>query len=170
MRLKVLLAALLSGAFALWLLWIISSKEKRIANAALLPAPSRTADTSSVVDASARSSPGSKADVQPPVVPIVPDSAVEKTTQERVTDRIARLMDLAMTDEAASLTSILWELNNPDRRIREAAVIATVQFGSPDALPALKEASSRTDDPEEKTEILKAIDFLSVRQSQDSAR
>ena len=83
-------------------------------------------------------------------------------TQQQIADRVAELMDLAMTDDPASLDTILSELSNPEPRIREAAVEAAVQFKSPGAVPALQDAAGRVADPEEKTRILKAIEFLSI--------
>jgi hypothetical protein len=87
-------------------------------------------------------------------------STSEESHQDYVSRRTAELMDLAMSDDPASLNSILSELNNPDAEIRDAAVIAAVQFKSADAIPALQEAYLRADDPEEKLSIRKAVEFL----------
>lgn len=85
-----------------------------------------------------------------------------ETHEDYVARRVAELMDLAMTDDNSSLYSILSELNNRDPQIREAAVTATVQFKSPEAIPALQGAYARTDDPEEKIRIANAMDFLAI--------
>jgi hypothetical protein len=48
----------------------------------------------------------------------------------------------------------------PEAKIREAAVTAAVQFKSAAAISALEDAYSRTDEPEEKLSIRKAMEFL----------
>src|SRR5262245_48025816 len=75
---------------------------------------------------------------------------------------IAELQDLAMEDDAASLNTILSELNNPDHAIRQAAVEATMTFGSRDAIPRLEEAVAQTENVQEKKAIQDAIDYLKL--------
>ena len=87
-------------------------------------------------------------------------SPAESPPDDYVTGRVAELLELAMTDDPASLSAILAELNNPNEDIREAAVLGAVQFKSVDAVPALMDAYNRTEEPEEKLSIRKAIDFL----------
>lgn len=87
-------------------------------------------------------------------------SSSEESHEEYISRRTAELMDLAMSDDLVSLHSILSELNNPEAEIRDAAVMAAVQFKSADAIPALQDAYMRTDEPEEKVSIRKAIEFL----------
>jgi hypothetical protein len=92
-------------------------------------------------------------------------SAVEsaETRHEAYVDaRTAELMDLGMNDDSESLNTILSELNNRDPQIRKAAVEAAVQFGSRDAIPNLMDAAAQTDDPQEKAEIMEAIQFLKL--------
>jgi hypothetical protein len=86
----------------------------------------------------------------------------EAKHQAYVDARTAELMDLGMNDDAQSLNTILSELNNRDPEIRKAAVEATVQFGSRDAIPNLMDAAAQTDDPQEKAEIMEAIQFLKL--------
>jgi hypothetical protein len=81
---------------------------------------------------------------------------------ELVQKRVDELMDLAMADDAASLDMILSELTNQDPEIRKAALEATKQFGSRDAIPKLMEVVSQVDDPKEKVEIVDAIEFLKL--------
>jgi hypothetical protein len=90
--------------------------------------------------------------------------AVQTPPDEYVTGRVAELLDLAMTDDPASLSAILAELNNPHAEIREAAVVAAVEFKSTEAVPALMDAYNRTAEPEEKLSLRKAIDFLKTGQ------
>jgi hypothetical protein len=83
-------------------------------------------------------------------------------TESEIQSRAAELMQLAMNDDAASLEAILKELRNPNRGMRDAALQATIQFGSRDAIPRLSEAAQQTDDPAEKSQLLSAIEFLKL--------
>jgi HEAT repeat protein len=93
---------------------------------------------------------------------IEPSDAERQAKSDYVQTRIAELNDLAMTDDPASLQQILRELDNPEPSIRTAAVEAAVQFKSPDAIPALKDAEDQATNLDEKVTIQKAIDFLSL--------
>jgi hypothetical protein len=79
-----------------------------------------------------------------------------------VANRIAELNRLAMTSDSRSLDTILSELSNRDPAIRMAAVSASIDFGSRDAIPALQNALGWTDELKEKVEIQRAIDFLQL--------
>jgi hypothetical protein len=92
-----------------------------------------------------------------------PLSAEERQAQEEVVDeRIDELNQLAASNDPNDLRQILTELNNPEPKIRAAAVQATVQFESPDAIPALKEALAQTTDLDEAVALRNAIHFLSL--------
>ena len=54
------------------------------------------------------------------------------------------------------------ELTNSLPEIRDAALEALVQAGDRDVIPALKEVAERSDDPRQKAQITKAIDFLTL--------
>ena len=82
--------------------------------------------------------------------------------QTYVEKRIEELTDLAMNDDSSSLDTILSELTNRDPQIRKAALEATIQFGSRDAIPKLADVVSQVDDPGEKHDILEAIEFLKL--------
>jgi hypothetical protein len=88
--------------------------------------------------------------------------SAEEAHQAYVEQRSAELMDIAMTDERANLDIILSELNNRDPEIRKAALEATIQFGSRDAIPKMADAAAQTDDPKEKAAIADAIEFLKL--------
>jgi HEAT repeat protein len=77
-------------------------------------------------------------------------------------DEIDRLQDWSMNDDAESLNHIVADLTSPDKEIREAAIEATKQFGSADAIPSLKAAADSTENIEDKTAYLEAADFLSL--------
>jgi hypothetical protein len=74
--------------------------------------------------------------------------------------RTVELNQLAFSGEPQALKIILAELTNQDAAIRKAALRATIDFGSQDAIPALKNVMYWADDPQEKVDLQKAIDFL----------
>lgn len=121
-----------------------------------------SSQTSSIVKAELESTP------LPPTNAIASDtqganaSSAQDGHQAYVEQRSSQLMDLAMNDDRASLDSILSELTNRDPEIRKAALEATIQFGSRDAIPKLADAASQTDDPNEKTALNDAIEFLKL--------
>jgi hypothetical protein len=95
----------------------------------------------------------------PVTVPAITN--VVLSTKERA-DEIDRLQDWSMNDDTESLNHIVADLTSPDKEIREAAIEATKQFGSADAIPSLKAAADSTENIEDKTAYLEAADFLSL--------
>jgi HEAT repeat protein len=71
-------------------------------------------------------------------------------------------MELSSHDDPESLRTILGGLTSPEPGIRKAALAATRQFGSRDAIPYLQEAAAHTDEPREKVAILDAIEYLKM--------
>ena len=100
-----------------------------------------------------------KADQQPATNDEATSLAQHQTYVEK---RIEELTDLAMNDDSGSLDTILSELTNRDPQIRKAALEATIQFGSRDAIPKLMDTVSQIDEPKEKADILEAIEFLKL--------
>jgi len=96
---------------------------------------------------------------------ILPLSAEDAAAahEEYVLDRIDELDKLARERTAESLNAILLELENPDKEIRKGALDATVQFRDRSSIPRLQEIAARTLDPEEKAELLEAIEYLKLR-------
>jgi HEAT repeats len=80
-----------------------------------------------------------------------------------------RLFEWEMNDDPQSLSKILGDLTHPEKEIRLAAIEATKQFGSKDAIPTLKELVKNTDDAEEQAALLEAADFLSLTPMSDSS-
>jgi LAS superfamily LD-carboxypeptidase LdcB len=76
--------------------------------------------------------------------------------------RVTQLGQLAMRNDPASLQTILSELTNSTKAIRQAALEATVQYGSRDAIPKLQEIAAATEDQKEKAAILEAAEFLQL--------
>ena len=86
------------------------------------------------------------------------------THEEQVTKRKSDLYELGMSQDPAALKSILAEMHNPDPDIRKAALTATLDLGSPDAIPALQNELAWATDLQEKLDIQKAIEFLQLPQ------
>ena len=108
-----------------------------------------------------RTTPSASAIPGSDMVASTPESP-EEQHQAYVQARSSELMDLAMNDDPDSLRTILSELVNRDAEIRKTAVQASVQFGSRDAIPALADAATQTDDPRERVAIQEAIEFLKL--------
>jgi hypothetical protein len=79
-----------------------------------------------------------------------------------VQQRSTELTELGMNNDPDSLKTILSELENPEPEIRHAALSATLDFGSRDAIPVLQNELNWATDPQEKVDIQKAIDFLQL--------
>jgi len=104
-----------------------------------------------------------------PVVPPSTNTAMPPTntvapepSQEAIDAEVDRLQDWSMNDDPESLSNILADLTNSVKEVREAAIDAAKQFGSTNAIPALKAAAETTDDLQEKIAYLEAADFLSL--------
>ncbi len=82
--------------------------------------------------------------------------------EEYVEKRVGELMDLGMSDDPQALKTILSELKNSEPEIRKAAIEASKQFGSTDAIPALQEAMSNQDLAEDRQDLREAIEFLKL--------
>lgn len=67
-----------------------------------------------------------------------------------------------MRDDRESLEAILRDLEHADRRLREAALEATIQFASRDAVPRLREIAAATADASERKALLEAADYLEL--------
>jgi hypothetical protein len=106
-------------------------------------------------------------ELAPAPLPVAPAPVLTAEQQQEAIDaEVDRLYELSMKDDAASLSNILADLTNTNNEIREAAVESAKQFGSTNAIPALKAAAESTDDLQEKIDYLEAADFLSVPQAE----
>jgi hypothetical protein len=111
--------------------------------------------------------------VEKPVVATNPPPQIAATTntapeygsvaahQKAIDDEKNRLSTLAMNSDTDSLSNILTDLNSPDREVRMAAIEATKQFESTNAIPALRAAAMNAD-PDEAVAMLKAVSWLSI--------
>jgi hypothetical protein len=167
MRPKVVIAVLLAGLAGLAGILFL----KRLATPAQ-PAETSTARQEIKTAAPAISPTANTATAATPVVTVaqvitIPRVAADTNMladehQIYVQDHIDKLQELQAHDDAPSLQAILSELTNSDKEIRAAALEATIQFSSRDAIPVLKNLAARTDDPDEKKELLDAAEFLEL--------
>lgn len=93
-----------------------------------------------------------------------PSSPALETASETnsIAAKIATLEEIATRDDADAFQTIMTELTNASPEIREAALEATIQFGSREAIPVLQELAAKTENAREKVEILDAIEFLEL--------
>jgi hypothetical protein len=73
-----------------------------------------------------------------------------------------RLYTWQMSNDPQSLSNILGDLINPEKEIREAAIDATKEFGSTNAIPVLKALAAESQDNDEAIAMLEAVKFLST--------
>jgi len=158
MRVKFIAALLLATLLVLGAGWFL---KRRLAPAPVPPAmtfaPVPTVVSTSIVPATPAPQPAPVA-VAP--TPVPPPTAEEH--QAAVDAEVDRLQQWSMNDDPQSLSNILADLYNPEKEIRAAAVEATKQFGSSNAIPVLKAAANNIEDAQEKIVYLEAADFLSL--------
>ncbi len=174
MRHRLLIALLALAVVGATAAWFLAGKEPVVtADDQAPPAAERTADADTgIVKSLPETALGGVSEGMPSAAIaaskgiIVPDEATPQTPEEKreayVAKRVAELQDLGMEDDLASLEAILSDLTSSEPDIRRAAVDAAVQFGSRDAIPRLLDVAARADDPEEKSSILEAVEFLKM--------
>jgi hypothetical protein len=94
--------------------------------------------------------------------PVATNTLTPEQRQTAIDAETARLQQWSMNDDPASLSSILADLTNSEKEIREAAIEATEQFGSTNAIPILKNLAANDADPKEKAALLDAANFISL--------
>lgn len=99
------------------------------------------------------------APLPPPPTPAVSTTPAPVETPD---EEIDHLQEWSRNDDPQSLLNILADLANPDKGVREAAIEAAKQFGSTNAIPALKTAAMNSTDPDEQIEMLQAASFLAL--------
>jgi hypothetical protein len=101
--------------------------------------------------------------VPPPApAPAVTNVLTPEQREAAINAETDRLQQWSMSDDPASLSSILADLTNPEKEIRDAAIEAAKQFGSTNAIPVLKAVAANTTDTEEQIALLEAANFLSL--------
>jgi len=96
-----------------------------------------------------------------PVAAVVPSMTPEEK-QSYIEAETSRLQDLSTQDDPASLSAIMNDLTNSEKEVRLAAIEATKQFGSKDAIPVLQADVASASDTDEKIALLEAADFLAL--------
>ncbi len=155
MRLKIILPLALAAALIPALLFLKPAPPPAPAETADLTAPAAPASTAVPVR------PIASPAAPDPVPTVAADAEAEKEAAE-IQAKIDRLEDLQSNDDAESLHAILNELTDSNRVIRHAAIEATTQFRDRAAIPVLSDLAARTTDPEEKQELLDAVEFLTL--------
>jgi uncharacterized protein YdaT len=97
-----------------------------------------------------------------PVAPAVTNVLSPEQRQTAIDAETDHLQDWSMNEDPASLSNILADLTNPEKEIRDAAIEATKQFGSTNAIPTLKAVAANTTDTQEQIDLLEAANFLSL--------
>src|ERR1700690_1450428 len=142
MRPKFVLAVLLLAALALVAALYLN---RHLGNVAAAPAAPESGTTAPLAASNGVTS------VSPPAAPApIPALAGDTNTltddqrQANIDTEVEHLRELSMNDDPASLANILADLTSADKEIREAAIEAAKEFGSPSAIPALKAAANNT--------------------------
>jgi hypothetical protein len=169
MRPKIVVAILLLGAGLIGLIFLLSKPGPQ--STASAPSPAAAASPtagSSPVTASVAAVAGNPvaptASNPPPAVAATVVSTNDAEAHEKyVEKKIEELDAWSMNSDVKSRDAILSELkNNPDKTIRKAALEAAIQFNDRSVVPFMKDIAAQTQDPEEKTAILEAIDYINL--------
>lgn len=72
------------------------------------------------------------------------------------------LLELAFTEDPASLRFLLDELNRADAEAFEGVLFAIVQYGSRDAIPRLRELAGQASSPDRARLLTEAADYLEL--------
>ena len=91
---------------------------------------------------------------------VVVVQGVEHTAYVRM--RAAELDELAMQKSSTAHQTIVLELKNPDRAIRQAALDALKQADDRSVVPQMQQIADQTDDSDERKAILDAIDYINL--------
>ncbi len=101
--------------------------------------------------------------------PVSTNVLTDEQRQAAIDAETDRLQQWSMNDDPESLSNILADLTSPEKEVREAAIEAAEQFGSTNAIPALKALAANTTDTEEQIALLEAANFLSLPSVFDGA-
>ena len=161
MRFKIILPLALAAALIPALLFLKPAATPMPGETAALTAPADPAPTALPVRPIASPATPDPVPTVAAPLPATADAEAEKEAAE-IQAKIDRLEDLQSNDDAESLHAILNELADSNRVIRHAAIEATTQFRDRAAIPVLSDLAARTTDPEEKQELLDAVEFLTL--------
>ena len=104
----------------------------------------------------------------PPPAPVAPPRVMtDEERHDAIEAEVEHLQELSRNDDPESLSNILLDLTNSEKEVRAAAIEATKQFGSSNAIPALKAAALNSTDTEEQVAMLEAANFLTLTPMSD---
>jgi hypothetical protein len=127
--------------------------------AAALPPSAAHPDLAAAANATRRFKP---APVAVPAAAVAADPMNAERIQAYIEEETSRLQEWSTQDDPASLAAILSDLTNSEKSVRLAAIEAAKQFGSRDAIAALKASVGNAADTGEQIALLEAADFLSL--------
>ena len=156
MRLKILLTAGLGASLVLLSLIFLKPEQATIKN------PEINGDSQEDISRSNSLSLGEKASRSEPGASNNSPEQILSAQTNSVDERIIELTELGARSDVKSFQKIIASLQDAEREIRRAAVDATIQFGSRDAIPILKELAAKAEDAREKVELLDAAEFLKL--------
>jgi len=155
----ILVTALVLGAAVYFQQRLAPLPPEAPSESAALPAPAAHPDLAAAANATRRFKP---APVAVPAAVVAANPMNAEQVQAYIEDETSRLQDWSTQNDPASLAAILSDLTNSEKSVRLAAIEAAKQFGSGDAIPALKASVGSTADTEEQIALLEAADFLSL--------
>jgi hypothetical protein len=94
---------------------------------------------------------------QPPT-----EQATEDERTALLEETLEDIQRLLHSGDLQSLMTILDQLSNPEKQVREAALDAVIRMDNPHAIPQLKVAAERAMDSKERAAILNAIEYLEL--------
>lgn len=109
--------------------------------------------------------PETPATPEPPLTPMPPPPPRPLTAEEQQATNdaeIDRLQEWSRNDDPQSLSNILADLTSSQKDVRDAAIEATKQFDSTNAIPALKAAAANATDTDEQIAMLEAVKFIEL--------
>jgi hypothetical protein len=92
----------------------------------------------------------------------VAESVARYRAAEDREEREEILLELAFTEDPASLRFLLDELDRADAKSLEGVLFAIVQYGSRDAIPRLRELAGQASSPERARRLTEAADYLEL--------
>lgn len=152
MRWTVICGTLLAGVFIVWLGATLSHGVGGSKVASSDPANQAASPSNRVAAGEHRSIPRNPSSA--PAVVFDPEADAQKQIEE---------IDRAFVDGGDDVGVVVSaKLSHPDKRVRQSAVATLVKLDDRAVIPDLQRALDLAGDPEEKTNIQAAIDFLSL--------
>ena len=134
---------------ALWVAMVMFSPAKKTGEDEAIPATASTVPRASKVSRSGEDT-------------LAREKAAPAVDPARREDAQAAIDAAVVTYEPVGVKAILPFLLDPDPQIRQAARDGMVQLGESDAVPLLRDAASKLDDPNEVASLQEAADLLAL--------